>query len=95
MVAAVVMAPKLPWWGAIQRFDEEVLGAVVSRRPAVLRRPVSVVTELAAPGFVVPVVAGAAASSLRKGLNSTTVGTALGRAAAGIALRRVLADVIR
>lgn len=72
-----------------------MLANVVAHRPTVLSRPAVIITELASPPVVVASFAGAATWALRRGVPPWTVGQVTAVAAAGIGMRRALAEALR
>jgi undecaprenyl-diphosphatase len=94
-VALVAVAPVLPGRRTVARLDRRLLAGVVARRPDGLRGPAVRLTALAEPAAVLPVCAVAAMRALGRGTPPREVVGPLVRAAAGIVLRRALAETVR
>lgn len=94
-LAAVAIAPLVPARRAVERMDRAVLEAVVARRPPDVRTPAVRLTEVAEPAVIVPLCAVAAAAALSRRTPPREVLARLGWAAAGVAVRRGLAETVR
>lgn len=92
VVTAVATAPITPVRSLVQRADDRLLAGVVAHRRTAWRRPARLLTVLGEPPIVVPVWAGTAAWALAGGVPAARVLRSGASAAAGIALRRGLAE---
>lgn len=93
-VAVVALAPLAPGRSAAQRADQRMLAALVTHRPDAVRSVAIGVTTLSEPVVVVPVLAAAMAGAVRRGTPWPRVLATVGWAAAGIGLRRALAQIV-
>jgi membrane-associated phospholipid phosphatase len=94
VLLAVVAAPLALDRARLERAERAALGVVVRRRSATWRCPVRAATRLGEPLAVGGTVLGAVLWSRQRGAQPP-VTSALIRGAAGILLRRALADAIR
>lgn len=94
-LAAVAIAPLVPARRSVERMDHALLQAVVARRPDAVRIPAVRLTELAEPTVILPLCVVAAARALSRRTSPPEVLGRLGWAAAGIGLRRGLAETVR
>lgn len=93
-VIGMALVPLAPGRSAVERADQRTLAALVAHRPDAVRPVATGVTTLSEPVVVVPVLAAAMARAARRGTPWLRVLATVGWAAAGIGLRRVLAQVV-
>lgn len=95
LLVVVTAAPAVLAGGALHRLDSAVLVGVVEHRRLAWSRPVNRLTQVASPPAVLGGVIAAAVWSLHRGVPPRAAGRALTTAATGIAVRRVLAELVR
>jgi membrane-associated phospholipid phosphatase len=94
-LVAVALLPRTRVLDAVQRIDDRLLTAVVRHRRPGWRGPARAGTALAEPPAVLLLGAVAGVVALRRGAPLAALLRTSARAGAGIAARRILAEVIR